>query len=247
MSAVIQPMTYEPAMPSPKYGMQYDSRLPLGKAILLAVLIEGLMLGAVAYLFSREDTIKPPLKVTELVEMAPPKKVEAIQPEPTPQPVKQQVTPSPPKPQPTPTPITKSTAPSPIATPPVQPPAPPSAPINSAPAPTLPAPALPAPSKPAVQPPASGSSDIVAINRSKPNYPRRAVQAGIEGWVKLSFTVTADGQVKDIKILDANPPRLFDYEAMRAIQQWTFKPRKLDGKAVEGTAIQIVEFKLSDL
>ena len=107
MSAVIQPMTYEPATPSPKHGMQEDSRLPLGKAILLAVLIEGLMLGAVAYLFSREDAIKPPLKVTELVEMAPPKKMEAIQPEPTPQPVKQQVTPSPPKPQPTPTPIAK--------------------------------------------------------------------------------------------------------------------------------------------
>ena len=247
MSAVIQPMTYEPATPSPKHGMQEDSRLPLGKAILLAVLIEGLMLGAVAYLFSREDAIKPPLKVTELVEMATPKKVEAIQPEPTPQPVKQQVTPSPPKPQPTPTPIAKSTAPSPIATPPAQPPAPPSLPINSAPAPTPPAPALPVPNKPVVQPSASGSSDIVAINRSKPNYPRRAVQAGIEGWVKLSFTVTADGQVKDIKILDANPPRLFDDEAMRAIQQWTFKPRKLDGKAVEGTAIQTVEFKLSDL
>ena len=246
MSAVIQPMGYGSATPFPQHGMQQDSRLPLGKAVLLAILIEGLMLGAIGYFFSREDAVKAPLKVTELVEMAPPKKVEAVQPEPKPQPVvKQQVTPSPPKPQPTPTPIAKSTAPSPIATPPVAPPTPASPPVNAAPAPTPP-PAASAPAKPAVQPPSSGSSDIVAVNRSKPNYPRRAIQAGIEGWVKLSFTVTADGQVKDIRILDANPPRLFDDEAMRAIQQWTFKPRKQDGKPIEGTAIQTVEFKLSD-
>lgn len=246
MSAVIQPMAYEPASPSPRHGRQETSRLPLGKAVLLAVLIEGLMLAAIGYFFSREAAPKPPMKVTELVEMAPPKKVEAVQPEPKPQPVvKQQVTPTPPKPQPTPTPIAKSAAPSPIATPPVTPPSPASPPVAAAPAPTPP-PAASAPAKPVAQPPSAGNSDIVAVNRSKPNYPRRAIQAGLEGWVKLSFTVTADGQVRDIKVIDANPPRLFDDEAMRAIQQWTFKPRKQDGKPVEGTAIQTVEFKLSD-
>jgi protein TonB len=239
-------MAYEPASPSPRHGRQETSRLPLGKAVLLAVLIEGLMLAAIGYFFSREAAPKPPMKVTELVEMAPPKKVEAVQPEPKPQPVvKQQVTPTPPKPQPTPTPIAKSAAPSPIATPPVTPPSPASPPVAAAPAPTPP-PAASAPAKPVAQPPSAGNSDIVAVNRSKPNYPRRAIQAGLEGWVKLSFTVTADGQVRDIKVIDANPPRLFDDEAMRAIQQWTFKPRKQDGKPVEGTAIQTVEFKLSD-
>jgi protein TonB len=247
VSAVVQPqpIAYAPT-PSRRHDEQETLRLPLGKAILLAVLVEGLMLAALGYFFSREAAPKPPVKITELVEMAPPKMVDAVQPEPKPQPVvKQQVTPSPPKPQPTPTPIAKSAAPSPIATPPVTPPAPVSPPVNAAPAPTPPP--VAAPAKPAVQPPNAGSSDIVAVNRSKPNYPRRAIQAGLEGWVKLSFTVTADGQVKDIKVLDSNPPRLFDDEAMRAIQQWTFKPRKQDGKAVEGTAIQTVEFKLSDL
>lgn len=241
MSIAVQPMPYDTTGMFPIPKVQEDLRLSLGKAILLGVLIEGLMLGAVAYLFSREDTAKPPLRVTELIEMVPLKKIETIQPEPKPQPVTK---PSPPRVQPTPTPIAKNTAPSPIATPLAEPPPPPAPPTNTA--PTPPQPVTPVPSKPVIDPPTSGNSDIVALNRSKPNYPRRAAQAGIEGWVKLSFTVAADGQVKDIKILDANPSRLFDEEAMRAIRQWTFKPRKLDGKPVEGTAVQTVEFKLNE-
>lgn len=247
MNLAVQPMPYDTTGLFPMPKLHEDLRLTPGKAILLGVLIEGLMLGVVAYLFSREDTAKPPLRVTELIEMVPLKKIETIQPEPKPQSVAK---PSPPRVQPIPappipTPIAKNTAPSPIAIPPAEPPPPAAPPANAA--PTPPQPVTPVPSKPVLDPPpTSGNSDIVALNRSKPNYPRRAAQAGIEGWVKLSFTVAADGKVNDIKILDANPPRLFDAEAKRAIQEWTFKPRNLDGKPVEGTAVQTVEFKLNE-
>ncbi|WP_413439481.1 TonB family protein [Sulfuriferula sp. GW1] len=153
--------------------------------------------------------------------------------------------PTPPKAEPTPVPPPVTPAPSPISTPTSEiPPAPTPAP-STPPSPPVAQPVTSTSGKPTPVSQDEGSSDIVALSRSKPNYPRRAVQAGLEGWVKLSFIVTADGQVRDIKVLDANPPRIFDQEAMRAIREWTFQPRKLGGKPVDGKAIQTVEFKLS--
>jgi protein TonB len=75
-------------------------------------------------------------------------------------------------------------------------------------------------------------------------YPRRAALKGIEGWVKLEFTIMPDGSVDDVKVIDAKPRRIFNRAAIKSILRWKFKPRVVNGKAVARRATQTMEFKL---
>ncbi len=86
--------------------------------------------------------------------------------------------------------------------------------------------------------------DIIPIVVIRPMYPRDAAMQGLEGWVKVEFTITAIGTVKDPRVIDANPKRIFNREAIRAILKWKFKPRVIDGVAVDRPAIQIIDFSL---
>ena len=90
------------------------------------------------------------------------------------------------------------------------------------------------------------TSEVIALMKVEPEYPRKAAQQGIQGWVKLEFTVLEDGSVDNVKVLDADPRRIFDKAAKRAIQRWKFKPRMINGKAVKQQAVQVIEFKLQN-
>jgi protein TonB len=92
----------------------------------------------------------------------------------------------------------------------------------------------------------TAEGDIIPVVVIRPMYPREAAIQGIEGWVKVEFTITAIGTVKDPRVLEAEPKRIFNREAIRAILKWKFKPRVQDGVAVERRATQIIDFSLSD-
>ncbi|MEA5446741.1 energy transducer TonB [Gammaproteobacteria bacterium AB-CW1] len=91
-----------------------------------------------------------------------------------------------------------------------------------------------------------GEQNLSPVVRIEPQWPRRAVLDGIEGWVKIQFTVGPDGSVEQPRVIESHPPRLFDQQAMRAIQRWRFRPRMVDGRPVEQTATQVIEFRLED-
>lgn len=105
--------------------------------------------------------------------------------------------------------------------------------------------APPAVTKPAVDSAAKLSADAIPLERIPPKYPARAVNRHIEGWVKIEFTITADGSVEDAVVKEAQPPEIFDEAALKAINQWTFKEKIVDGKAVEQRAVQTLQFKLT--
>ncbi len=90
----------------------------------------------------------------------------------------------------------------------------------------------------------TAEGDIIPLVVIRPMYPRDAAMKGIEGWVKVEFTITAIGTVKDPRVVDSDPPRIFNREALRAILKWKFKPRVVDGVAVDRPAIQIIGFDL---
>jgi len=92
----------------------------------------------------------------------------------------------------------------------------------------------------------TAEGDIVPVVVIRPMYPREAAISGTEGWVKVEFTITEVGTVKDPRVVDAKPPRIFNREAIRAILKWKFKPRVVDGVAVERQATQIIDFTLDE-
>ena len=87
----------------------------------------------------------------------------------------------------------------------------------------------------------AGGGAAVPLLRIDPRYPPKALREGKEGWVKLRFTIAADGTTKDIEVLDAKPRRLFEAEAKRALARWKYQPRLVDGRAVEqaGELVQL--------
>jgi len=92
----------------------------------------------------------------------------------------------------------------------------------------------------------AGDGDIVPLVRISPQYPREAALNQIEGWVTVEFTITESGTVRNPRVIAAEPPRVFNQEALRAIVRWKFKPRIVDGVAVERSARQTLAFRLGD-
>ena len=92
----------------------------------------------------------------------------------------------------------------------------------------------------------TAEGDIIPVVVIRPMYPREAAMTGTEGWVKVEFTITEAGTVKDPRVVDSNPPRIFNREAIRAILKWKFKPRVVEGVAVERRATQVIDFNLDE-
>ena len=92
----------------------------------------------------------------------------------------------------------------------------------------------------------TAEGDIIPVVVIRPMYPREAAMSGTEGWVKVEFTITEVGSVKDARVIEAEPLRVFNREAIRAILKWKFKPRVVDGIAVERRATQIIDFNLDE-
>lgn len=87
---------------------------------------------------------------------------------------------------------------------------------------------------------AGGSdSDAVPLVRVEPNYPVRAEQRGIEGWVELMFTIGKSGSVKDAVVTRSMPRKVFDQAAIQAVQKWRYNPKVENGQIVERTGIRI--------
>jgi protein TonB len=95
----------------------------------------------------------------------------------------------------------------------------------------------------------SGGSDrdIMPLVRIPPEYPRRAMSRGIEGWVQFEFTITPAGTVADVKVVDADPKGMFEDAATKAILRWKYNPKVEEGRAVERRGVRtILRFELED-
>ncbi|QYK02652.1 energy transducer TonB [Shewanella psychrotolerans] len=87
--------------------------------------------------------------------------------------------------------------------------------------------------------------DATPVVRIEPQYPIAAARDGKEGWVQLSFTINELGGVDDVEVIDADPKRVFDREAKRALKKWKYKPKIVDGKALKQTGMTVqLDFKL---
>jgi protein TonB len=84
-----------------------------------------------------------------------------------------------------------------------------------------------------------GDRDVVPLVRVDPQYPPKARQRRLEGWVDIEFTIGAVGTVTDPKVIGAQPPGVFEKSALRAIRRWRYNPKIIDGVAVERPGIQV--------
>lgn len=76
----------------------------------------------------------------------------------------------------------------------------------------------------------------------QPEYPRYALQHGVVGNVTVEFTVDTNGRTRNIKVIAAEPRRVFDSAAIEAIREWRFEPFKMNGQAVAQDVRQTLDF-----
>ena len=79
-----------------------------------------------------------------------------------------------------------------------------------------------------------------------PVYPRQALREHTHGWVELEFTVTPDGKVRDIAVVDAQPTGTFERAATEALTGWRFRPRVVNGQAVAQRSSLTMRFDVDD-
>lgn len=107
----------------------------------------------------------------------------------------------------------------------------------------------PAPARtpaPAPEPPVGETRDVRVVTAPRPNYPAAAVRNRQDGWVEVEFTVAADGSVQNAHVVSSRPPRVFDEEALAAIQAAKFEPRLYQGTPIPSTLRRRIEFKLNN-
>ena len=89
--------------------------------------------------------------------------------------------------------------------------------------------------------------EYLPIVKIAPQYPRRALSRGIEGYAIVEYTVTRLGTVKDPVVIESSPGTIFNNAAIKSALRYKYKPRVVDGKpiAVSGVRTKIT-FELED-
>jgi TonB family protein len=93
--------------------------------------------------------------------------------------------------------------------------------------------------------PASLIARLKRTRATPPDYPQNAMAQHISGSVTLEYTVDTHGEPRDIHVVEATPPGVFDQAAITAVKHWRYAPVAVDGSAVDVPGIRTrVRFEL---
>lgn len=90
------------------------------------------------------------------------------------------------------------------------------------------------------------NQQAMPLYRVEPRYPTKALKRGAEGYVVMKFTIDPTGKPIDVEVVEANPKRMFEREAIRALKKWKYQPKVVDGGAISqlGQTVRL-EFKIA--
>lgn len=80
--------------------------------------------------------------------------------------------------------------------------------------------------------------EYLPIVKVAPMYPRRANSRGVEGYCTVEYTVTKTGQIKDAFAVDCQPKGYFERASIKAAMKFKYKPRVIDGEAIDVLGVQ---------
>lgn len=83
-----------------------------------------------------------------------------------------------------------------------------------------------------------------ALGEILPAYPEEARQQGIEGSVVIALHIDESGEVREVEVLESNPPGVFDAAVIAAYGQARFRPAARAGRAVRYVGKYRVTFEL---
>lgn len=102
---------------------------------------------------------------------------------------------------------------------------------------TIAAPELGDPVRPGGLGLAVSDGEYLPIVKPAPIYPSRARVLGLEGHATVEYTVTAAGATRDIRLVESSNP-LFDRSCIDAAEKFKYRPRYVNGEAIEVAGVR---------
>jgi protein TonB len=84
----------------------------------------------------------------------------------------------------------------------------------------------------------AGDGNYLPIVKIEPTYPMTALQRQIEGYCIVEYTVTTTGAVRDVQVIEADPPDIFNRASVEAARKFKYKPRIVNGEAIEVVGVR---------
>lgn len=80
--------------------------------------------------------------------------------------------------------------------------------------------------------------EYLPIVKVAPIYPRRAQTRGVEGYCTVEYVVTRTGAISDPQAVDCQPSGYFERASIKAASKFKYKPRVVDGEAIDVGGVQ---------
>ena len=93
--------------------------------------------------------------------------------------------------------------------------------------------------------PAALIANLKRVRAAAPEYPQAAMTQQIAGSVTLEYSVDTRGEPRDIHVVEATPPGVFDQAATNAVKRWRYAPTLVNGTAVDVPGVRTrIRFEL---
>jgi TonB family protein len=92
--------------------------------------------------------------------------------------------------------------------------------------------------------PQSLASNLKRTRYVPPEFPSKALAQHVSGAVTVEYTVDTNGDPRDVRVIEATPPGVFDHAAITAVKRWHYDPVVVNGAPVEIPIRTSIRFEL---
>jgi protein TonB len=92
--------------------------------------------------------------------------------------------------------------------------------------------------------PASLAASLKRTRYVPPEFPSKALSQRVSGAVTVEYTVDTNGDPRDVRVIEATPPGVFDKAAVTAVKRWHYDPVIANGGPVEVPVRTSIRFEL---
>ncbi len=92
--------------------------------------------------------------------------------------------------------------------------------------------------------PAQLAATLKRVKYTPPEFPAKALSQRVSGSVTVEYVVDTNGDPRDVRVVEANPPGVFDRAAITAVKRWHYEPVVANGAPVEVPVRTAIRFEL---
>ena len=92
--------------------------------------------------------------------------------------------------------------------------------------------------------PAQLAANLKRLKYVPPEFPSKALAQRVGGSVTIEYIVDTNGDPRDVRVVEATPPGVFDHAAITAVKRWRYEPVVANGAPVEVPVRTAIRFEL---